>query len=372
MRKRLLSALLVLCMVLTLLPGTAFAAETSGKCGDSINWYLQNDGTLLLDGNGETYDYGWYWFKDEAPWYDLSDQIKGINVQGNITYLGTALFSSCTNAVGITLPGSIEEIASDALPQYGACQYVIVGSGGNFVGDGGVLYVKDAAQYNYEEYNGKYGLVYYPPALQQEKYTLDSKTEVIAGSFSSNPYLEEVTLNGKLVEIGYSAFAGCSNLRTVNIPYGLKKIENMAFSDCASLTDISLPESLISLGQSAFAFCDSLKKIIVPASVTEIDNGVYGGDGLAIAPDEYKEWYFLGNAPKMTHGYWIEGLGIVNGEHSLLSTRIYYPENASGWAEFIKNFVPDSLVKIEFVPYSSIEPDDIAAIKELARPLAAT
>lgn len=54
---RLLSILLTLCMVLTLLPGTAWAAGilASGNCGDlvdNVNWTLYSNGTLEISGNG--------------------------------------------------------------------------------------------------------------------------------------------------------------------------------------------------------------------------------------------------------------------------------------------------------------------------------
>lgn len=368
MKKRLLSTLIALCMVLTLLPGTAWAAgETSGTCGENINWYLQGDGTLLLDGSGKTYDYGGYWFLDPAPWDKLSDQITSIKVQGNITYLGTAIFESCTNAVGITLPESIEEIAGDALPQYGACQYVITGpsGNGNYVGDGVALYVKDAGQYSGSgAFDGKHALLYYPPAARSEKYTLDPKTELIVGTFAGNPYLKEVTLNEKLTTIGYSAFSRCSNLQTINIPYGVEIIRPWAFQGCTSLTNISLPESLISLSPSAFDFCP-IERIVVPASVTELDTDTDGADGNIDAPDVYREWYFLGNAPKLNGYEWIENYGLVDGEYALLSTRIYYPENASGWTEFIKNYETIPGVKTEFQAYSSTESGGTAAIKGL-------
>lgn len=51
MKKRLLSALLVLRMVLTLLPETTRAAETSGSCGDGVMWSYSN-GTLTIQGIG--------------------------------------------------------------------------------------------------------------------------------------------------------------------------------------------------------------------------------------------------------------------------------------------------------------------------------
>ncbi len=152
-RKRLLSLALALCMVLTMLPGVAWAADTptSGTCGadgDNITWTLQSDGTLLLQGSGKTEDYGGAWFRLPAPWRDLADQIYEIRVEGSITYLGSCLFEDCTSAIGITLPGTLETIRSDSLPkgESASVEYVVVSPGqGNFVEDGGVLYAKECS-----------------------------------------------------------------------------------------------------------------------------------------------------------------------------------------------------------------------------------
>lgn len=59
MKKRILSSLLALCMVLALLPGTTLAASViySGTCGDDISWTLDNSGKLTISGTGKMDDF---------------------------------------------------------------------------------------------------------------------------------------------------------------------------------------------------------------------------------------------------------------------------------------------------------------------------
>lgn len=62
MKKRILSILLAVLMLLSALPlgmvDTAYAAAlASGKCGDSATWTLDNTGTLTISGTGATYNY---------------------------------------------------------------------------------------------------------------------------------------------------------------------------------------------------------------------------------------------------------------------------------------------------------------------------
>lgn len=59
MKKRGLSLLLALCMLLSVfsaLPITASAAS-SGQCGDNVYWTLDDNGTLTISGTGDMWDW---------------------------------------------------------------------------------------------------------------------------------------------------------------------------------------------------------------------------------------------------------------------------------------------------------------------------
>lgn len=66
MKKRTLSILLALCMVLSLLPAEAQAAN-SGSCGSNVYWELDDSGTLTISGNGAMDD---YMSTSSIPWFD--------------------------------------------------------------------------------------------------------------------------------------------------------------------------------------------------------------------------------------------------------------------------------------------------------------
>lgn len=56
MKKKFLSCLLVLCMMLSLLPiTTVFASEIvdSGTCGENLTWSLDSDEVLTVSGTGD-------------------------------------------------------------------------------------------------------------------------------------------------------------------------------------------------------------------------------------------------------------------------------------------------------------------------------
>lgn len=61
---------------------------------------------------------------------------------------------------------------------------------------------------------------------------------------------------------------------------GVTKIRDNAFSDCSLLTSVTVPESVISIGEDAFAGCSGLEEIILPfvgakAGVTASDTYQY-------------------------------------------------------------------------------------------------
>ena len=55
MKKRMMSVLLTLCMLVSIISAVPIAASaaTSGTCGDNLTWTLDNNGTLTISGTGK-------------------------------------------------------------------------------------------------------------------------------------------------------------------------------------------------------------------------------------------------------------------------------------------------------------------------------
>lgn len=336
-----------------------------GKCGDDINWYIQNDGTLLLDGTGSTYPYNIESGIGSTPWYNLRNQITYVRVQGTITSLNGVLFEDCQYLKGITLCASLESIRiEDWYSRWpSSIEYIITEANSkNYVAYGGVLYAKSGDDWwfysgSYTE-NGKYCLVYYPPAMTQTSYVVRSETEVILdGAFTGNKYLESLELNeglksiprlsycsalkeikipSSITEIASSAFEGCTSLTDIEIPYGVTEIPSFAFYGCSSLSRLVLPTSVTTVSASAFWFCDSLNPIIIPASVNRIEGNDNLPDGATVDSDYHKDWYFEGSAPVVEA--WDGSVMNLNGNMAYVRDYIYYPAGSSGWNELIQKF----------------------------------
>ena len=79
-------------------------------------------------------------------------------------------------------------------------------------------------------------------------------TKIASDAFMNNLSLEEVYLANTILEIGDSAFSGCSNLSVFNISKDseLKVISAYAFNGCGSLKHIYIPKYTNFIGNYAF------------------------------------------------------------------------------------------------------------------------
>ncbi len=94
--KKLISLVLMLCMVVLLVP--AVSGAESGTCGEKAKWNLE-DGVMTITGSGDMADYAG---ADETPWAALRGQIKKVVFDGAITRIGSNAFAECPNLTHVT------------------------------------------------------------------------------------------------------------------------------------------------------------------------------------------------------------------------------------------------------------------------------
>lgn len=128
MKKRLLSMILALGMMLTILPVnaiTAFAANDgmSGNCGlnkgNNVTYVLTQNNeddanptyTLTIKGSGdmENYNHNSNYY---APW--MWKTVTQVKFEGNVTSIGNYAFLDCPNLTSITIPDSVVSIGEFA------------------------------------------------------------------------------------------------------------------------------------------------------------------------------------------------------------------------------------------------------------------
>lgn len=114
------------------------------------------------------------------------------------------------------------------------------------------------------------------------------------GQYIDRTDIEEVIIadGSGITEIPDYAFLGCTSLRKVSLPAGLKKIGFQAFSECSALEEINFPQSLEDIGSNSFAYCSSLDNVVFPDGLKHIGHNAFSFCSSlheAILPDSLEE-----------------------------------------------------------------------------------
>jgi len=109
---------------------------------------------------------------------------------------------------------------------------------------------------------------------------IDNCEEVKDHEYAGNIEIEKVIISEGVKLIGEEAFAGCENIKEVELPNSLEVIKAGAFFENRKLEQIELNEGLKQILDGAFLSCEKIKKINIPSSLKEIPTMCFYGCGL--------------------------------------------------------------------------------------------
>ena len=78
-----------------------------GKCGDNVDFTLDENGVLTISGTGPMRDFE---YAGDAPWWDKRNTIFYVAIQDSVTIIGDCAFMGCSALTSVTIPDSVISI----------------------------------------------------------------------------------------------------------------------------------------------------------------------------------------------------------------------------------------------------------------------
>ena len=275
-KKRIVSALLAVCMVLTMLPLTgltAFAAES----GDFTY-------TVLSDGTAEITNYTGsateLTIPSQLDGYTVTsigdflfmyrDSLTSITIPNSVTGIGYRAFYNCSSLESIVFGNNVTSIGEDALYGcYSLTDITVSSANPSYSSEDGVLFNKDKTE-----------LIQYPLGKTETAYTIPSGVISIRNAAFSGCALESITIPDSVTTVGDSAFSWCASLTSVTLGNRVESIGERAFYWCTSLENITIPGSVTTIGSSAFERCSALSDLTLCDGVKSIGDSAFAETAL--------------------------------------------------------------------------------------------
>ena len=229
--KRFISFFLIMCMMLSAIPLSAFAEDavtgSFDAVGGKVTYRIENDSIVITGGEASVTE------------INFPDTVDGLPVKVIDAYAfqNNSYVVDHSALVSVKLPSTLERIGDSAFYD---CRNL---SAVDFSACGNLTFIGEMA------FDGTTALT---------SVTLpDSLTELGATAFANSGLTSlDLTNCSGLTAISESAFYGNENLTSVKLPLTVKSIGAGAFQSCTSLTDIdlSLYVMLESIGDSAFCY----------------------------------------------------------------------------------------------------------------------
>lgn len=281
----------------------------SGKCGENLDWTLDDNGVLTISGTGDMYDYSEA--AGLASWSEYRDEIRQIRILDGVERIGDGAFVGCRSVSSLTIPAGVASLGGRAIA---------------FSGIGSIIFEGNAPaideQFFYNQWGGAGGtrsyavMVYYPAgdstwtgdilsgemlrygrckAVPYQTGTDPFESIVSSGSCGFNA---AYTLNGygvlrlsgsgavetDVVEPGVSALESYDvPVRYIEIENGITAIGDYAFYNMSSIETVSIPGSVKSIGASAFWHCAGLREVTIPQGVEVVGDATFIKSGVTKA-----------------------------------------------------------------------------------------
>ena len=220
-----------------------------GSIPNNEIWYTSSDGNIVKPNNtsalptivSNTYSAGKGVIKCASDITSIGDNaffdctnLTSIEIPNSVTSIGDNAFYYCTGLTSIEIPNSVTSIGNQAFNYCNGLTSIIIPNS-----------VTSMGNYPFAYCSGLTNIV-----VEDGNHSYDSRENCNAIIETPHHYL----------------VAGCRN--TI-IPNSIKHIQTDAFAGCSDLTSIEIPNSVTDIGPGAFEDCSSLSSISYTGTISQ-------------------------------------------------------------------------------------------------------
>jgi hypothetical protein len=231
-------------------------------------------------------------------------RLTSVTIGNGVTSIGNSAFYSCTKLTGITIPDSVTNIGISTFYNCTSLTAVVIGTGITSIGDWVFVSCTKLTGITIPDSVTSIGVqAFYCSGLTNITIPRNV-TNVGMYAFKLCPKLTAITVNssnlvyssvdGVLFDISQTTLIQCPGDKagTYAVPNSVVNIGDSAFYGCSSLTNVRVGSRTSSIGEYAFTSCTNLVSVTISDSVTDIGNYAFSCCTGLLAV------YFCGDTPR--------------------------------------------------------------------------
>ena len=233
------------------MPVVGISAEAFRGCESLVSIQMEESveliGPFAFCGckNLKTVELSWELYRIEDSTFESCTALEHIEIPDSVCFIDSQAFLGCDSLRSVDLPQSVEGIGDSAFAWCSALESIDL---------------SDVYEVGSEAFAWCSSLK--KVTIEQQPFGYPQWVEICEFAFRECTALEQVRIGRSGPnELGASAFAGCTALRTVALSGGFSCIPRNAFKGCTSLESVEVGDGLEEICDGAFAGCRSLQSL---------------------------------------------------------------------------------------------------------------